>query len=289
MFKILIVILLITLPSSALTINSEHLFIVGSTTAANALKEINEEFYLTTGVQVIIRPIGSSKGVISVAEEVSDIGIVSRYLTKDEVKRWANLEQTTIGQDIIGIMVSPKNPIKNVSSSQLADIYSGQQSHWEAPELTNNNISLLSKENSHGTFDSFISFLNLQSIKKQDKLFFKHKGVASIYKGEGAITYDNIFQAIGDLARSDNAIAYDSITSYKHFQKKQPNIQIKLLSLNGIHPIVKNTVNKNYPLKRPINLVSQSNSRPLVKDYIKLIMSKRGQAILEESYVIPIK
>lgn len=234
MFKVIITILLITLPCSALTINSEQIFIVGSTTTANALKEINDEFYLTTGVQVVIRPIGSSKGVISVAESVSDIGIVSRYLNKGEVKRWPTLEQTTIGQDIIAIMVSPNNPIENITSSTLASIYTEEVSHWESKTLSNKKISLLSKERDHGTFDSFIEFFNLEAMKKQGKLFFKSKEISSIYKGNGAITYDSIFQAMGYLARSNNAIAFDSMVSFYHFKKKQPNIKIKLL-LSLIH------------------------------------------------------
>ncbi len=88
-------------------LDDNTLFIVGSTSVAQLIEVTEEPFYQQDNIKVIVRPIGSDKGIISVAEGVSNIAVISRFLTSDEMKKWPHLQQITIAQDAIVICCKP--------------------------------------------------------------------------------------------------------------------------------------------------------------------------------------
>ena len=59
----------------------ESLFVVGSTSFSKLIEETASVFKETTGISLLSRPTGSSKGVVAIGESVSDVGVISRYMT----------------------------------------------------------------------------------------------------------------------------------------------------------------------------------------------------------------
>lgn len=267
------------------------LFVVGSSSISKVIDSTRKIYFEKTGINILVRPIGSDKGVISIAEDVSDIGIISRYLTDAELAKWPNLQQHTIGQDAIVFLTHQSNPVNNISYAQVQSVYTGKTSNWQAlsPEI-NADITLFSKAQEHGTLQSFTSFFSLNALKANSAtLRFKLNGINNLYGQNTARVYRQINQAVGWVSRTKNAIAFESLAAYTAFGDENKNAQVKLIAYENESALINNKINYDYQLKRPLNIVTRTSYSQEIKDYIAWLMSKEGQEILAKNAVIPIK
>lgn len=102
----------------------------GSTSAAPVLELLVEEYKKkNANVTFEIQQTGSSAGIESVAEGVCDIGLTSRELTSTEISR--ELKEIKFARDGIAVIVNKKNPLCDISSKTIAEIYMGYITNWE--------------------------------------------------------------------------------------------------------------------------------------------------------------
>lgn len=265
---------------------SKTLFVVGSTSVANLIDVISEAFYQQTGYQVLMRSIGSDKGVISIAENVSDIGVISRFLTAEEQKKFPQLEHISIAQDAIVFITNEKNLVASLTHEEVLSFYTSNSPKWSdgSPAF------VMTKNRGHGTHDSFLEYFELTSARAQSGLgvVFKRDGISHLFSKNGLTPYSRVNQAVANVFRRENAIAYESLGAYKNFLKSQEYIRTKLISLDGIAPIEGNKVNPKYPFKRPLNIVVNKNMSPMVKAFIDFINSPKGKELIEYNYFISI-
>jgi len=270
-------------------LDDNTLFVVGSTSVAKLIDITKEEFQKFHPEKILVRPIGSDKGIISIGEGVSNIGIISRFLTKEEQKQWPNIQQITIGQDLIVFFVNRENSTDNLSSAEIIKMYTGEVSYW--PNSNNKQkIFLTSKNIGHGTHDSFLHFFNLESMYSADRSFllFKRAGMNHLFGKAEAKLYSHINQAIGTVFRIPSAIGYDSLGAYKTFLKSHSVADAKLLTLDDQAPIINDEINTSYTFKRPLNILINKQNKQRVKNYIEFLLSPKGQNILLENHFIPI-
>ncbi|MFD2165915.1 substrate-binding domain-containing protein [Thalassotalea euphylliae] len=286
-FCMLLVTLLFSTQSVGRYVDDEDpLFVVGSTSVSKLVEVIKEPFYKQTGINILIRPIGSEKGVVSIGEDVSDIGIISRYLTDEEQARWPNLAQITIAQDAIVFMTNTANTLANIDEQEIIALYTGK-----VATVDNGSLTLLSKGKHHGTHDVFLSYFGLDSMPAPlatNMLVFKQKGQNQLYGQAKAKAYDQINQAFANISRIEDAIAYESLGAYHVFKQSMQNSKAKLLSLNGIPPIKNSQPNPAYPFKRPFNVVIKPNADKSVSEFVSFLMSEKGQKLLADSFFIPL-
>ena len=101
----------------------------GSTSVGPSMEKIAERFEKANeGVSVEIQQIGSSDGIKNAIDGVSEIGMASRDL-KDEEKS-AGLQETKIAIDGIAVITNKNNPVKNLTTDQVKDIYTGKITNW---------------------------------------------------------------------------------------------------------------------------------------------------------------
>ncbi|WP_440874210.1 substrate-binding domain-containing protein [Thalassotalea sp. PLHSN55] len=273
------------LPCSAHLLEDDTIFIVGSTSMAKLIDITSPHFYQQKQTKVVVRPIGSDKGVVAVAEGVSNLGIISRYLTPDEMKRWPHIQQITIGQDAIILMVNIENSIERVSKEELANLYTGKHRFWE----NNAPVALMAKHLGHGTHSAFINYLAIESMAKDEQhVVFKPQGINTLFSNIEAKSYHQINQAVASVFRNKDAIAFDSLGAYQQFIKNQPYAQIKLLNVEGQLPIINGKVNKDYGFKRPLNILVNKHFYSQTAAYIDFLLSEQGQKIIADNYFIPI-
>lgn len=273
----------------------QSLFVVGSTTVSEVIDLLSKAYFEQTGRQLLVRPIGSDKGIISVVENVSDIGIISRFLTTDELRRWPDLLQITIGQDAVVFFVHQDNQLTSISEEQVQAFYSGQQNIWPSSAFGQRMpLMLMAKNLGHGTHDAFLNYFRLASSvaatgkprpdgKAANSLKFRRNEISSLFSAQTVTGFDFVSQAVGTVARNPNALAFDSLGSLTSFRKAQPKYAFKVLALNEVLPIQNGQANPAYPFRRPLNLLVRQPLTAATQALVDFALSSSGQQILQQN------
>ena len=94
----------------------------GSTSMEKVIGALGEAFVeANPEVNFTYNPTGSGSGITAVSEGRCDIGLSSRALKDEETS--AGLVGTTLALDGIAIIVSPENPVTELSLEEIAKIY----------------------------------------------------------------------------------------------------------------------------------------------------------------------
>ncbi|WP_448211112.1 substrate-binding domain-containing protein [Colwellia sp. MEBiC06753] len=259
------------------------LFIVGSTSVAKLVEVTQAAFYQQTRINILLRPIGSQKGVVAIGEGVSDIGIISRYLTPQEVQKWPQLRQFTVAQDLIVFLTESSNQMSQLTKQQVVNLYTQRSA------LTS--LELYSKAPQHGTLASFLEFFQLDVMSASadgSQLIFKQVGENQLYGSHTVNTFDQVNQAVANIIRHKNALAFESLGAYTVFEQNQPVHNIKLLALDEQPPLIRNKINPLYPFKRPLNFLITPTASLAAKRYIEFLLSDQGQQLLSQYNFVPL-
>ncbi len=103
--------------------------LAGSTSVSPVMEKIGDAYKaLNDGVTIEIQQTGSGAGITSTIEGACDIGMSSRALKEEEIAE--GLEATTIATDGIAVIVNNDNPIEDISSESIKEIYLGNVTNW---------------------------------------------------------------------------------------------------------------------------------------------------------------
>ena len=91
---------------------------------AQKLKEAYEK--LQPKVKIEIQANGSGQGIEEAGNGTNDIGMSSRELKPEE-----KLESKAIAKDGIAVIVSPNNPVEEITMESVKEIYLGNITNWE--------------------------------------------------------------------------------------------------------------------------------------------------------------
>lgn len=108
---------------------SGKLVIGGSSSVAPVMEVLREEYLkLNKNINIDLETSDSTTGVNTVLEGICDIGMTSRSLSESEIEK--NIVSLTIAWDGIVLIVNNNNPISELSSQDVKDVYSGKFTHW---------------------------------------------------------------------------------------------------------------------------------------------------------------
>ena len=103
--------------------------IAGSSSVSPLMEKIAEAYQaLNESVTIEIQTTDSTVGVLSAIDGTVDIGMASRNLKDDELSQ---INHKAIAIDGIVVVVNNDNPLTNVSSEDLKEIYLGNIKTWE--------------------------------------------------------------------------------------------------------------------------------------------------------------
>ena len=104
--------------------------IAGSTSVAPVIEVIGASYMeMYPNVKIEIQQSGSSAGIIAVKEGVCEIGLSSRELDGEEAG--LGLTALPIAKDGIVVIVSPENPLDQLTSQQVKEIFQGEKEFWD--------------------------------------------------------------------------------------------------------------------------------------------------------------
>jgi len=256
-------------PNSSPSQDRTSIKVTGSTTVL-PIGQMAAEVYMGThpNADIQVTGGGSSVGVQAVGEKTADVGMSSRDVKVNELKKYPNLVITTIGKDAVAVIVNPANSITSLTPSQIKGIYNGNYTNWNqigGPDMT---IVVVGRDSASGTREFFTS---------------------SIMSGENYVPTmleKNSNGAVKQtIAQTPGAIGYVGLGFIDNMVKP-----VKI-NINGafIEPTADNVLSGAYPLSRSLYVLTNGQPTGLAKAYIDFILSTEGQSLLPEEGFIPLK
>lgn len=108
---------------------SGKITVAGSSSVTPVMEKLAEAYKaLNSDVTVEVQQSDSTTGVTSALEGVCDIGMASRELKEEETAKGA--QGQVIAMDGIAVVVNNENPVDDLRSEQVKDIYVGDTTDW---------------------------------------------------------------------------------------------------------------------------------------------------------------
>ena len=211
------------------------------------------------------------------AEKETDIFI--GVYPSDEQRTYAEENQTTfeytpIGTEAFVFFVHKDNPITNLTTGQIKDIYSGKITNWKDVGGKNEKIAAFQRNEGSGS----------QSMLK------RFMGDTPIMDAPTEMVNDlmaGIIEQVADYKSKTNSIGF-SFRYYVEGIIKNPDI--KMISIDGAAPTSENIRNGSYTILTPIYAVTyKENQNSNVNKLLEWILSDEGQYIINETGYVGIK
>ena len=230
----------------------------GSTSMKSVIGALGESFQnANSGVTFTYNPTGSGSGIQAVSEGRCDIGLASRSLKDDE--KSSGLTETVLAYDGIAVVVSPENPVSDLTIEQIADIYTGKITNWKDVGGNDAEIVLIGREAGSGTRDGFESITGTEE--------------ACQYRQELTSTGD----VIATVSQNPNAIGYASLSAVKE--------SVKALSVGGVAPSEDTVKDGSYVIQRPFVLVTKDGVTlsPAAQAFLDYALSADAAPIIAQA------
>jgi len=189
-------------------------------------------------------------------DNTCELGGVARQLTADALNQ--GVTGTLIGKDAIAAIVNWRNPVNDISRSQLKGIFSGRITNWS--EL--------------GGPDMAIKPYIVQTASATRQVF-KEKIL-------GANDYGNV-----EVARPDRRILSKVVHEWGAIGQisiafLQDINAIRALKIDGQSPTADNP---DYPVTRPLYLVTHGKPSAKLQSFLDWTLSDEGQKVVKRRFV----
>ena len=200
--------------------STSSITVAGSTTCLPIAEIAAEGFKEETGIDVLVSGLGSSAGIEAVSAGTADIASSSRGLNADEQD--LGLTPIVIAHDGIAVIVNDDNPVDNLSTEQLRDIYAGKITNWKEVGGQDQAITVINRAEGSGTRFNFEKYgLDNTKVVK-----------ASEQDSSGAV--------VQMVSQTPGAISYVAFSNIKD--------TIKALELDGVKPTEKNVAKNDWKI-----------------------------------------
>lgn len=241
----------------------ERIQIAGSTSVQPVAEALAEKFEEThPNVRINVQGGGSSLGISSVSQGITQIGTSSREL---KPKEKSGLTEYIIGKEGIVIAVNNNNNVSDLTKDQIKDIFSGKITNWKEVGGPDLEIHVIIREEGSGTRSAFESIVMGKDTKTRPDAIVQSstESVKQVVKQDpGAIGFVSLAHMSSD---------------------------VKALEINGIGPSEAAVADGSYEIQTPFLFVVKGEPEGIVKEFIDFTLSPEGQAIVAEEKVVPVK
>jgi phosphate transport system substrate-binding protein len=240
---------------------SGQLQMAGSSTVQPLAQALAEAFMaMNPDVEIDVQGGGSSVGVKSAAEGTTPIGNASRALKDSEMQEYPDLIAHTIARDGIAIAVHPDVPVDGVAKDEVRQVFAGEITNWSELGGPDEPIVVVSREEGSGTRGAFEDMVMDESVIVDTALLQPSNG--AVKTTVASTPFAMGFLSFGYL---DNSV--------------------KTLTVDGVEASVANALSGEYPVVRPLNMITKGEPTGLAKAFLDFIFSDEGQAIVAEDYI----
>jgi len=111
------------------------------------------------GVNISVRGGGSGNGIAALVDGAVDIADASRFIKDKEYNKAVDNGilpvPHKVAMDGIAVVLHPSNPVQGLTLEQIKDIYTGKISNWKELGGKDQEIVIISRDSSSGTFEVF--------------------------------------------------------------------------------------------------------------------------------------
>ncbi len=218
---------------------------------------------------------GSSTGFKGLHAREADLAMASRRIKAKEIEHLAPIygdlssvrTEHIVGMDGLAIIVNPRNPISSLNTEQLAKLFSGEISNWQQLGGEDLPVSIYSRDENSGTWDSFRSMV----LKKH-----------GVKLSPRARRYESSMELSDRVSQEPGAIGFIGLPYV---------LRAKALAVAdeaGALPVFPTTFTistEDYPLTRrlymyePMTLALNSPAH----DFVNFVTSEEGQEIVRKT------
>lgn len=223
-------------------------------------------------LRVSIAAHGSSTGFAALKSGDADLAATSRPIKDSEQHalralgdlKSAEAEQV-IALDGVAVIVHPDNPLPQLSTTQLAQIFAGSITTWDALGAGSGPIHLYARDDRSGTFDTFKTLvLDAHQLPLADS----------------ARRFESGEQLAAQVSTDRQAIGFSSLASV-HAAKV---LAIVDGTSQAMLPTPALVASEDYPLSRRLYLyLPPAQRNPLARALVEFAQSAQGQAIVAGS------
>ncbi len=220
-------------------------------------------------LDITVKKTGSSDGAAALIDNRCDIAIMSRFMKPEEFKKAVGNNVMPVAHvvaiDGVCVVVHPSNPVKELSTEQVRDIYTGKIKNWKQVGGVDMPIVVISRDTSSGTYETF------------------HKMVMDKKDMSSSVEYVNSNpQAHARVRNTREAIGYVGIG----FLDKK----VKAIKLDGVIPNRSTIASGIYPAARPLYMFT--NGYPALGSmghkFCCYYLTEIGQEIVEDKGFVPV-
>lgn len=252
-----------------------YITIKGSDTMVHLVSSWAEAFMKKNpDIEVSVTGGGSGTGIAALINGTTDICAASREIKDKEEKlaeqRGISPSEIAVARDGIAVVVNPQNPVSELSMGQLAKIFTGSYRRWSEVGGLDEEIILLSRESSSGTY----VFFQEHVLKKQD-----YAQNAKLMPATSAI--------IQSVSSDKWAVGYVGL-GYALAAKGKVKIAAVKADDNSaaVSPSEQTVKSGEYSIARSLYLYINGEATGTVKNFIEFCLSEEGQKIaIETGYV----
>ncbi len=230
----------------------------GSTSMEKLANALREGFMAANpGVTVNVEFTGSGTGIQAAIDGTTDIGNSSRSLKEEELN--SGLVENIVAIDGIAVIVNNDVTATDVTSEELAKIYTGEITNWSEVGGADEPIVVVGRESGSGTRGAFEELLEIEDLCNYAQEIDSTGGVFS--------TVANTAGAIGYVSLD---VIDDTVT---------------VMAIDGVVASEENIVAGTYSLSRPFVMATMgevSEQNELVQAFFAYIESEEGQSIIEQ-------
>lgn len=243
--------------------SQENIDIAGSTSVQPVMEELVDGYKSNNShANINVQGGGSGMGIRSVSDGIADIGMSSKNLTPEESE---GVEIVELGKEGLVICINNDNPISDLSTSELKQIFSGEITNWKELGGNDEEIHVITREDGSGTRNAFESLIMNDSDIK-----------------DSAIIQSSTEAVKQTVATDPGAIGYISLAHMSD--------DVKPLTVNGVEASEQTIKEGTYELQRPfLMIINEDNTSEACLEFIEWIKSPEGQKIIIEDRIVPIQ
>ncbi|MCD5986363.1 substrate-binding domain-containing protein [Pseudomonas phytophila] len=223
-------------------------------------------------LKVEIAAHGSGTGFSALKASTADIAASSRPIKEKEIQDLAEIgnlkspgAEQVIAIDGVAVILHPGNPIRELTTEQLARVFAGEIRNWQALGGKDGEIHLYVRDEQSGTFETF----------KELVLLKYGKTLAA-----GAKRFESSEQLSDEVSGDRNGIGFIGLPYVRHAKA----VAVADGESRPMLPTVSLIATEDYPLSRRLYLYLPIEARqPWATALVDFAQSAEGQAIVAQN------
>ncbi len=190
------------------------------------------------------------------------------------------LKLTPIGKEAFVFFVNEKNPVNNLSSEQLRDIYSGRISSWRDVGGKNQRILAFQRPENSGSQTMMEYFMGGTPLREP-------------LESEYETAMGGVVRQTADYDNGASSLGYSFryYTTVMMAQTDEGAAGIKLLSVDGLYPDAQTIQSGEYPYTTQlyaITVANRADTKGTIEPFLEWMTGPQGQQIVSDTGYVAI-